>query len=90
MSTLTWIREKELAIKNNKGDQFRWKNNLKFYIGFEKMRNASGFQGLNEWQRKYKVNRNTYNISCIKRVTRKFLEVSRCSRPARTKLFFAN
>ena len=27
-----------------------------------------------------KVNRNTYNISSIKRVTRKFLEVSRCSR----------
>ena len=27
-----------------------------------------------------KVNRTTYNISSIKRVTRKFLEVSRCSR----------
>ena len=27
-----------------------------------------------------KVNRSTYNISSIKRVTRKFLEVSRCSR----------
>ena len=27
-----------------------------------------------------KVNKNTYNISSIKRVTRKFLEVSRCSR----------
>ena len=27
-----------------------------------------------------KVNRNAYNISSIKRVTRNFLEVSRCSR----------
>ena len=47
-----------------------------------------------------KVNRTTYNISSIKRVTRKFLEVSRCSRAkqrqrnvqkkcaARAKLFF--
>ena len=41
------------------------------------MRNASGQQGENEWQRrKKKVNRNAYNISSIKRV----LEVSRCSR----------
>ena len=40
------------------------------------MRNASGHQGENELQWK-KVNRNTYNISSIKRVTRKFLEVSR-------------
>ena len=29
---------------------------------------------------KKKVNENTYDISSIKRVTRKFLEVSRCSR----------
>ena len=49
-----------------------------------------------------KVNKNTYDVSSIKRVTRKFLEVSRCSRAkqqqrnvqkkcaARAKLFFAN
>ena len=49
-----------------------------------------------------KVNKNTYDISSIKRVTKKFLEVSRCSRAkqqqrnvqkkcaARAKLFFAN
>ena len=45
------------------------------------------------------VNRNTYNTSSIKRVTRKFLEVSSCSRAKqrqrnvqkkRAKLFFAN
>ena len=45
------------------------------------MRNASGYQGENERQRKKKVNnRTTYDISSIKRVTRKFLEVSRCRR----------
>ena len=36
-------------------------------------------QGEDERQRK-KVNGNTYDISSIKRVTKKFLEVSRCSR----------
>ena len=36
------------------------------------MRNASRHQGENEWQRK-KGKRNTYNISPIKLVTRKFL-----------------
>ena len=36
------------------------------------MRIASGHQSENEWQRN-KVNRNTYNISSIKRVTRTFL-----------------
>ena len=37
-------------------------------------------QGENERQLK-KVNENTYGISSIKRETKKFLEVSRCSRP---------
>ena len=50
-----------------------------FFSDGEKMRNASGLQGENEWQRK-KVNRNTYNKSSVKCVTRTFLEVSRCSR----------
>ena len=35
-------------------------------------------QGENERHWK-KVNKNTYDISSIKRVTKKFLEVSRCS-----------
>ena len=43
------------------------------------MRNASGHQSKNERQQK-KVNRTTYNISAIKRVTGKFLGVSRCRR----------
>ena len=42
------------------------------------MRNASGHQG--EYKRQWKkVNKNTYDISSIKRVSRKFLEVSGCS-----------
>ena len=41
------------------------------------MRNPSGHQGENEWK---KVNNNRYDISSTKRVTRKFLEISRCGR----------
>ena len=40
------------------------------------MRNPSGHQGENE--RVKKVNNKRYDISPIKRVTRKFSEVSRC------------
>ena len=43
------------------------------------MRNASGHQGKNELQWE-KMIRNTYHISSIKRLTREFVEVSRCSR----------
>ena len=43
------------------------------------MRNASGHQGANQRHWK-KVNRNACNISSIKRVTMRFLEVSRSSR----------
>ena len=46
----------------------------------EKTRNASGHQGKKSGSEKKKANRMTYNISSIKRVTRKFLEVSRCRR----------
>ena len=72
---------------------------MKFCGGGEKKRNASGHQGENERQGK-KVIKNTYDISSIKRVIRKFLKVSRCSRAkqqqrnvqkkcaARTKLLF--
>ena len=42
------------------------------------MRNPSGHQGENE--RVKKVNNNRYDISFIKRVTRKFREVSPCGR----------
>ena len=50
-----------------------------FVAAVTKRGNASWRQGENEQQRK-KVNRNTYNNSSIKRITRTFLEVSRCSR----------
>ena len=45
------------------------------------MRNASGHQGkvkMNGSEKK--VNKKKYDSSSIKRVTKKFLEVSRCSR----------
>ena len=51
---------------------------MKFCSSSEKIRNASGHLGENERQWK-KVNKNTYDISSIKRVARKFLEVSCCS-----------
>ena len=73
-------REKEIELdRKNKGDIFCGRNNMKCCSGGEKMRNASGYRGENERQWK-KVNKNTYDISSIKRVTRKLLEVSRCSR----------
>ena len=45
------------------------------------MRNASGHQcrGENEWQRKKSEPKNAHDISSKERVTKKFLEVSRCS-----------
>ena len=54
----------------------------KFRSGGDKMRNSSGhqyMQGENECSEK-KVNAYTDDISSIKRITKKFLEVSRCSR----------
>ena len=63
MSTFTcnWIKEKELEREiKNKGDQFRWKKNLKIFVAaVGKRGNASGHQGENKRQRKKKVNRNT-------------------------------
>ena len=100
MSTLTWITDEELEREiKTKGDQFRRKKKRKNFIAAVRKRgNASCHQDENERQRK-KVKRNTYRISSIKRVTRKFLEFSRCSRAKqrqrnvqkkRVKLFLAN
>ena len=67
----------------NKGNQFRWKNNIQI---FDKIRNGSGHQGgiklTAAIKKKKKVNRNTFNISTIhvKRLTMKVFEASRCSR----------
>ena len=53
----------------------------KFCSGGDKMRKASGHQRkLKMSASEKKVNQNTYDISSMKRVTKKFLEVSRCSR----------
>ena len=76
-------REKELALererekKNLIGDTFCWGNNMKFCS--DGMLAATRVTE-NERQWKKKANKNTSDISSIKRVTRKFLEVSRCSR----------
>ena len=49
------------------------------------MRNASGHQCKVKMSgSEKKVNENTYDISSIKRVTKTFLEVSRCSRAKTT------
>ena len=60
----------------NKGNQFRSiEEKHENFIAAVKKRDikGSGHQGENERQCKKKnVNRNTYNISSIKRVTRKF------------------
>ena len=53
----------------------------KFCSGGDKMRNASGHQCKVKMSgSEKKVNENTYDISSIKRATKRFLEVSRCSR----------
>ena len=73
--------EKELEQeRKHKGDIFGWRKNMKFCSCGEKMRNACVHQGENE-RREKKVNMDTYDIFSIKWVTRKFLEVSTCSRP---------
>ena len=67
--------------KKTKKTNFVWRITWKFYSGCENMWNASGHQGKTQQTgSEKKVNRTTYNISSIKRVTREFLEVSRCRR----------
>ena len=47
MFTLTWIAEKELElVTQNKGDEFHRKKNMKIQSSGERMRNASGQQGV--------------------------------------------
>ena len=62
MSTLTWITEKKIE---NKGDEFRWKKNMKFHGGAEKMRNANVQQRavskVKISGKKIKENKNTIN-----------------------------
>ena len=54
---------------------------MKICSGGDKMRNASGHKCKAKMSGSEKiVNENTYDISFIKRLTKKFLEASRCSR----------
>ena len=47
MFTLTWITGKGLErVIENKGDEFRREKNMEIQSGGEKMRNASGQQGV--------------------------------------------
>ena len=71
-------REKELERerKKTKGDMFCCRKNMKFCS--DGMLAATRVKTSDSEK---KVNKNTSGISSIKRVTRKFPEVSRCSRP---------
>ena len=71
-------RNLELEIKN-KGDIFFLKEQHENFGN--KMRNATGHQCKVKMSgREKKVNKKTCDISFIKRVAKKFLEVSRCGR----------
>ena len=59
---------------------------MKFCSGDDKTRDASGHQYKAKMSgSEKKVNENTYDIASMKRVTEKFLEVSRCSRAKQRK-----
>ena len=75
-TVLSKIVEREIKTK---GDQFRWKKNKNFIAVVRKKGNASCHQGGNERQRKKREQERIQHF-LHKRVTRKFLEVSRCSR----------
>ena len=73
-------RDLEREVKT-KGDIFSEEQHENFVAAADKMRNASGHQcKVKICDSQKKVNENTYDISSIKRVAKKFLEVSRCSR----------
>ena len=75
-STRKGARARERDRKDKtKGDIFCWRNNMKFCSGGM----LAATKGENERQLK-RVNKNTSDIPFIKRVTRKFLEVSCNSR----------
>ena len=79
-TALTWITENELEREiKNKGDQWRWKDHGNFIAVVWKWEMLAATKMKMSGSEKI-ANRNTFNISSIKRVTREFLEVSRCSR----------
>ena len=75
MSTLTLITRKELEQEiKNKENSFVGRKT--FYSGDQKMGNAKGHQGENEWQQKKSKREHIQHQSSIKHLTRKFLKVS--------------
>ena len=72
-------KELERGGKKQRTHFICWRNNVKFCSGGEKMRNASRNKGEKSDSEKKNRTLTTFNSS-IKRVTRKFLEISRCSR----------
>ena len=72
MITLTRTTEKELERVIENWDEFRRKKNMEIQSVCEKMRNASGQQGENEWQWNIKANMNTGNKVLDKHI-RQFL-----------------
>ena len=83
---MDWGGEKAAQLRNPHPPQTPSLSSLaeffRFCSGGDNMGNASGHQCKVKMSdsKKKKVNENTYDISSIKRVTKKFLEVSRCSR----------
>ena len=74
-------RDLERKIKKRR-HVFDWRTTWNFRSGGDKIRNAGGHESnfRCKWAQWKKVNEITYDISPIKSVTKKFLEVSRCSR----------
>ena len=64
----------------NKGDIFDGRTTWKFCSSGDKIRNDSGHQSKVKMSAgsEKKVNENAFDISSIKRVTKKFLEVQSC------------
>ena len=79
MSTLTWITEKELErnVKNKETNFVGRKTTILYITTVRKTGKVSSHQSGNERRRKKSEQEHR------KRVTRKFLEVSRCSRAAK-------
>ena len=74
------LNERERRQGSRARDKKKNKNKQR-HSGGDKMRNASGHQcKVKMGGSEKKVNENTYNISSPKRVTKKFREVSCCSR----------
>ena len=73
------VRDLERKIKN-KGDIFVGRTTRKFCSSGDKIRNDSGHQCKVKMSAssEKKVNENAFDISSIKRVTKKFLEVQSC------------